>query len=468
MARGEPSVQQPGSPDGGARDEIVPINRLHLDLANFRHEQVGSEADAIATLCGSEQVAQLAEDIGQRGSLSPLDVLGVVPMRDSPGHFMAVEGNRRTCALIVTADPMRAPAHMRAKFQQIQERGNFPSAVKVHVFPDKAAAKPWIDLRHLGPQEGVGVKSWNATQKTRAAGGNSKTSAGDNVLAVSVLDRLVEQGLLNKDERKKVSVSTITRYLSSPVVREIFGLDSRNELIYTHATEEVDAALLRLVRDSIVPQTDGNFRVNSRSNVEERTEYASALKAEGATPSTRLDAPGPPPNPGATRAITREKAERKRRNAPNPDTRHSLIPNDFKIPINDCVLRRLRDEATTLPVEDYSFSANFLLRALVERVLSEYVKQCGRWRDGMKSHQLTQACAEELKKVGAPRDIQTVIEQAGGNQNTPFNLYSLGHAVHGVTIPVGRDLKRYFDTWRPVLDFIIDQLHGGKVLRHES
>lgn len=458
MAADKRSDHDLGTADAEAYDQVVPINRLHLDLANFRHEQVHDETQAITTLCGSEQVVALAEDISRRG-LSPLDVIGVVPMVNSPGHFVTVEGNRRTCALIVTADPSRAPTHLRPKFEQIRNGGNFPNAIKVHVFPNKAAAKSWIDLRHLGPQDGVGVKPWNATQKARAATGNRRTSAGDNALAVSVLDRLVEQGLLTKGERNKVPVSTITRYLSSPTVREVFGLSDRNALVYTHDAAEVDSVLLRLIRDSIDPQPDGKFRVHSRSNANERVQYAYALKAEGATPSTRLTEPAAPPGRGAANANAHTNPKQKTRNAPNPDARHSLVPSDFKVPIKDNVLARLRGEAVTLQVEDYSFSANFLLRAMVERTLSLLVKKHGKWRDDMTDGQLTQVCADQLKGLSAPRDILGVINKASGNKATPYNLHSLGFAVHGGSIPTGQDLKRYFDTWRPVLDFILGHLH---------
>lgn len=154
----------------------------------------------------------------------------------------------------------------------------------------------------------------------------------------------------------------------------------------------------------------------------------------------------------------RAKASPKQRNAPNPDARRYLIPTDFVVPIKDNVMRRLRGEAASLDVEDYSFCANFLLRAVVERALGLLVKKRGKWREGMTDGQLMQACVKELQEMGAPRNVSEVLGKAAGSTETPYSLHSLGFAIHGGSIPTGRDLKRYFDTWRPVLDYVLGSL----------
>lgn len=56
----------------------------------------------------------------------------------------------------------------------------------------------------------------------------------------------------------------------------------------------------------------------------------------------------------------------------------------------------------------------------------------------------------------------TNIEKASGDQNTGHGLHSLGHAVHGGTFPTAIDLKRHFDTWRPSLDAMLEDLSKPK------
>lgn len=443
-------------------DRLISVNRLHLNLANPRHEPASSESEAIARLCDSELIAELAQDIAQRGSLSPLEVLGVMPMPGNPGHFISLEGNRRTCALIVAADPGRAPASIRSQLKRITADASLPKQVKAHVFPSEAEAKQWIDLRHLGQQGGAGTKDWDPTQQNRATGGNTKTSARDNTLSVRVLDRLVARGLLTPEQRRLVSVSTITRYLGTPAVRAILGLGSHQELIYTHDHNEVDRALVRLVIDSIERANDGSYRVNSRTDSAARLKYVNELKASGDAPVTPLGQPehAPPPTKVSRQAESARGSQK--RSAAHPDKRKSLIPSNFPISFPDPVLSRLRHEGLNLPLSDYSFSGNYILRALVEQTMTLFAKKRGKWNENMTDAGLQQACASELKAMGVTGKALSVVQRAAGNNATPYSLHSLGHAVHGGSIPAATDLKKYFDTWRPSLEAMLSALTKDK------
>jgi hypothetical protein len=438
-------------------DKLVPVSRVHLSLTNPRHEPVGSETEAIQSLCNDEFVAELAQDIARRGSLSPLEILGVVPMKGNPGHYIALEGNRRACALIVLADPTRAPARYREQLRRISKQATIPTQLKVHVFPRAEDARQWIELRHLGQQGGIGTRDWNPTQQARAVGENTRTSARANTLALAVLDRLVEKGLLENEERKSVSITTLTRYLGTPGVRAIIGLGSNTELIYTHDADEVDRALLQLVRDSIERQKDGTFKVHSRTDSKQRVAYANKLKAAGQSPTTPIDKPAPPPKASKSDARTAT-----RRSSPHPARRTTLFDRSFAITHRDRALLRLRDEAIRLQVDEFEFSANYLLRALVEQVMMLFAKSRGKWRDRLTDQALTHVCAEELAKIGAPGRVLKTIRQAAGSAEQPISLQSLGHAAHGGTIPAAKDLKAYADTWEPVLVEMLTAMNPKK------
>jgi hypothetical protein len=439
-------------------DQLVPISRLHLDLENYRHDPVESEARAIAKLCKTEQIVELAQDISERGSLSPLEVLGVVPLKGHPGHFISVEGNRRTCALIVTNDPDRAPESAQAQLRRIAKKSRPPDQIKVHVFATKDDAKQWIDLRHLGAQNGAGTREWDATQKARSAGGNSKTTARDNNLSVLVLDRLVARGMLSAEQRQQVAVSTITRYLGTPGVRAVLGLGSNRELVYTHDPDEVDNALLRVVLDSIESNRNGTYDVHSRTDSRDRLLYVNKLKSSGAAPSTPLDAPRAPPRPTRATSASPSATERGKRSAVHPDKRKSLIPSGFAISNRDPVLGRLRKEGLKLDVAEYSFCANYILRALLEQTMTLFAKKQGVWKQGITDQALTQACAKALVSCGVTGKAATVAQKAAGSTDTPYSLHSLGHAVHGGSIPTADSLKRHFDTWKPALEAMLARI----------
>jgi hypothetical protein len=439
---------------GALGDLTIPVSRLHLSLTNPRHEAVGSEADAIAHLCDEELIEELARDIASRGALSPLEVLGVIEMPGNKGHFIALEGNRRTCALILLADPERAPKKFQASLKRIATKANAPKNVKVHVFADAAEAKQWIELRHLGQQGGAGMKSWDTDQKTRAAGGVTKASARANDLALAVLDRLEKRGLITKQQRKQVSLSTVTRYVGTPGVRAILGLGSASELLYTHSHDDVDRGLQRLVLDSIEPGADGKYPVHSRSDSNDRQTYAHDLKSQGYTPTGSATAPTPPPKP--TKVVAPRGSGRRSANSINS---RRLLDRSFVVPpsVKDAVLISLRDEALNLPLEEFRFSGNYLLRALVERILILFAKKKHRLQSKMSDDDLLRACHEELEKSSAPTAVLNTLNQAR-NKSQGHSLHSLGHAVHGGAIVPARDTKARFHTWEPVLVEILGKL----------
>jgi len=440
-------------------DRRIPVSRLHLNLANPRHEPARSEEEAIALLCDTELVAELAKDIVERGALSPLEVFGVIPMPGNPGHYVSVEGNRRTCALIIANDPARAPESVRPQLRALAAHANLPSEVRAHVFTGEEEAQQWIQLRHLGGQGGAGTKDWDPTQQNRAAGGNKKSAAHANTLSVNVLDRLVARGVLSPEERKDVNLTTVTRYLGTPGVRAILGLGSSKELVYTHDVDEVDGALIHLVRDSLAPLENGTYKVNSRTNSSERINYANELKSMGIAPATHLQQPQAAPIPVKLSSTGRSTAsEPTKRSAVNPDMRRRLVPADFRVGIKDPALLRLRKEATELEISNFPLCGNYLLRAIIEQILVLYAKSSNIHRQRMTDAALTQACAEQLRKTGVTGRALTNIEKAAGATNTGHSLHSLGHTVHAGTFPTAVDLKRHFDTWRPSLEAILQQL----------
>ncbi|MFI8573493.1 hypothetical protein ACIGEO_18540 [Stenotrophomonas bentonitica] len=440
-------------------DNVIPISKLHLNLSNPRHEPAESEEQAIARLCISEQIVELARDIVQRGALSPLEVFGVIPMPGNPGHYISVEGNRRTCALIVLNDPKRAPEGIQSQLRGLASRAILPKTVRAHVFSDEAQAQQWIQLRHLGGQGGAGTKDWDPTQQYRAAGGNAKSKAHANTLSVNVLDRLVARGALSPDERKKVNLTTLTRYLGTPGVRAIIGLGSNRDIVYTHDVDEVDATLLHLVNDSLKPQQDGSFRVNSRTDSTERINYANELKAKGVAPVSHLPQPQAAPAPSPLRPVSENSTPAaKKRSAVHPELRKQLVPSSFTVTLKDPVLLRLRKEALELELKTFSFCGNYLLRAIVEHILTLYAKKKNVYREGMTDAALTHACALQLKSAGVSGKALTNIEKAAGSVNSGHSLHSLGHTVHGGTFPTETDLKRHFDTWRPSLEAMLAAL----------
>jgi hypothetical protein len=439
---------------------VIDIKRLHLNPENPRHSPMERQPETIKALYSSEEVQSLARDIANRGALSPLDVIGVYEMPDQPGHFVTLEGNRRTCALILLVDPARAPTLDARTYLESVSRGRYvPTKVQCFVFATKEAADQWIDLRHLGAQAGIGTKSWSPGQQANAlsrrnGGGPAKAAARQNLLAHAVLIRLRDSGLITPEQHQATSLTTIARYLTTPAVRTLVGLAHHERLEYTHDPAEVDGALQHLVLDSLERRSGENkLRVTSRSNADGRRAYAHGLAAEGVAPSLLLSSPAAPPaiNTQATKLVRPVSVR-------NPNLETRLLTKTFTINNDDKVLGYLRQEMLELKVADHVFACNYLLRAFIERVMTLFVTKVGAHRDKMSDRDLTQACAREIRTAGANRAAYDIVNKAGSNDSTPYNLACLGAAIHGGHIPTQRDLVNYSHTWQPALRFMLDYM----------
>lgn len=429
------------------RDNI-PLARLHLDAENPRHDPIADEDKIISQLFRSEQVLAVMKDIAAKGGVSPLDRIGVIEMEDNPGHYIVVEGNRRACALKVLHDPHKAPTPaLRNSVTAFAKEATVPSKLSVVVFRDRETARPWLSLRHLGLQGGAGIRPWNNEQKTRFARG-----ASPDHLALAVLDRAVESGWINREDRKRIGLTTLTRYLGNPVVRAALGLGDRTNLVFTHNHEEVDAALRQFVKDAL-PTPDGKPPlVNSRTRSADWRAYGQSLHARGIAPRTQLPAPVEPPAPNRA-------GGRKQRNPRSPDDRATVPPSTFVVAHKDKALQRLMNELRALkPDEGFVYSTNYLVRAVVERVMVLYAKKGNFYQSKMADNALMRKCHEALEAAGVPTTELKNLRVAYSNQDATHSLDTLGAAVHAAHLPTRRQLIAVWDNLEPVLKHMLDRL----------
>lgn len=425
----------------------VPLTRLHLDPENPRHDPIHDEDKIIAQLFGAEKALAVVKDIADKGAISPLDRIGVIEMKDLPGHYIVVEGNRRTCALKVLLDPRKAPnSKLRAAIEALQPKSKLPSKVPVVVFRNRETAEPWLRLRHLGEQAGAGTRPWDPDAKNRFARG-----ATPDKLALAVLDRAQEAGWIDAANRKKIALTTLTRYLSNPVVRAALGLASRSELQFTHEPTEVDTALKSFVSDAI-PSAEGETVLSSRSRLADRVAYAQSLQQRGIAPRTSLPAPIVPPQPVKT-------TKKNGRNPRHPDDRPCVVTAAFVAKHGDKNLQRILTELRTLKPDDgYVFSVNYLVRAALERIMVLYAQKHGFHKSGLPDHMLVKACHEHLEQNGVSANQVKVMRVAASNKDIFYSLDTLGSAVHGAHLPTRKGLIAAWDNWEPCLRLLLDRM----------
>lgn len=264
---------------------IEPIAALDLLLnrENPRHEPKRNQPEIIEYLLGDEQVYNLARHISANG-MNPLEIIAV--FADEEGNLIVAEGNRRICALQLLLDPDKAPSEQRSRFRALAKNGHFPEDVLAAKFDDYELARPWLKILHDGEQDGVGRRRWRTEQKARFTQ-RSNTST----LAVKLLDYAIETGIISKEEKDSISLTTMTRYLENPGVRGALGIGTtptNPDVKIEVPSDRFGPILARFIEDA------RTGILHSRSKTPEWKAYATEIErefktSEGRTPAAPLD-----------------------------------------------------------------------------------------------------------------------------------------------------------------------------------
>jgi len=425
----------------------VRLDRLLMDSENPRHEPLSSEPEIIAWLVKNEAVLPLAKTIVEMGDLSPLENVGVYPHPTKRGYYVVAEGNRRVCALTLLRDPDRSPTTtLKRTFSALRDSTTYalPHEIEVAVFDSEQAALPWKTLRHSGEQGGAGTRKWKALQIARNLKKVGQATA-DNA-AIELMDYAEASGIITRDQREKIPLTTVTRHISNPVLRDALGLASAKEFTIQAPVEQVDKALQVFLADAF-PANGNEPAVNSRNKKQDIETYAAKLRSDGHAITTRLAA-----------AFTPKPTVRKRtRHNRSPNDRNRVVPRDFVANIKNRALKRIFDELRNIPISgdpDFPFAANYLMRAFIELLVNAYAKDHGLSLSG-KVHDVAKRCIEALQNDAA---LQT---NAGGKAKLTEQLkawrvlygdvdswlspHTMGSGVHGNMVPTQRDLVARWD-----------------------
>ena len=257
--------------------QTILVENLDLDLENPRHEKATTPEAAITHLVEKEKVVELALDIAKKGGINPMDLLGVFKRKGSskPEIYIAAEGNRRVCALMLLHDPEKLPkgVYERAKKIRALETAAalnpVPKQVNCIVFNSKNDALPWIALMHIADQDGRARKRWSPDQQSRAM-----NDQGRNSDAMQILDIAERYGLIEKADRE-LRLTTVQRYLSNPAMRVALAIERQKDKslatnILPIEFQKVFEAFLEDIRSD---------KLSSRANSADVVKYATTLMA---------------------------------------------------------------------------------------------------------------------------------------------------------------------------------------------
>lgn len=431
----------------------IAIDQIYLDNNNPRHEPIASEPEIIAHLIKHESVKQLARNIATSGGTSPLERMGVVPHPTITGAYVSAEGNRRLCALKLLADPDKADTEANKKyFRDLSNQVGRLNTLEVVIFPSSQEVRPWMSLRHEGEQDGVGTRQWNSQQKARFNASGDKPK-NPNIQATQLIDYARRYNLLTPQELAKISVTTVTRFLSNPVFRDTLGLQDNKTLTITVPQREFDRAVTRFLTDALNPESG----VHSRTDADERKAYAEKLRAEGEAPITRGQKPNDlnaTPEPAPSQA---EGGGTRRRNNKSPDDRDVVIPKAFGARINDPILKRLYDELRELHAGTFSFAATYLLRAVIERMTVLFLTKRG-GKNPQALHAKLTSMADILQTDGLTEGKLKFLRAIASEKDNRYSPDTIGHFVHGGAIPTRENAIRMWDSLEEVIRHVLKEI----------
>ena len=435
--------------------KLIPLENIYLNPENPRHEPKEAEKETIDTLLNNEEVYGLAKNISQKGQLSPMDLLGLVPHAQVEGAYTCIEGNRRVCALKLLTDPDKAPTeHERRRFRKLQSQAGkgIPNEIPSVVFENDEDYNEWIELRHGGAQDGAGLRPWDALQKARHA----QSQSGTKNLALELIEYAILKGIIENKQKKGI-LTTINRMLSTPQVRDSMGITSAKELEIDCDIDEFNTVLKKLFEDAI----SGHKLVNSRTNKDDRKDYADLLRKEGYSPKSRGGVKYDPKSfssteHGSDSSNSDNESDKQTKNKGGGKARHErkhLIPSDIKsIKHDDPVLGRLIKEGHSIDVESYCFSSIYLLRAIIECSVEIFLKANDKSFSNMDKLHSKIGFAREILSSNSNNDskVLRVLGQMSANNKThEMTPYTIGGFVHGQLIPTKNEIITKWDNFEP-------------------
>ena len=218
----------------------IAVADLLLDEQNPRLPDEHTTQQAVYLALAKQQgqkLLRLAEDIMKQGSVDPTTLTAVVPTTDSRRRYKVVEGNRRVLAL----KAIETPSIVRSEYSTSDQKkwnelcarfGEAPiDKITCVIFDSEESARHWVELRHTGANDGVGVVEWDANEKDRW-----KARHGSRQPAGQVIDFVDRVGGVEPGNAK--ILTNVNRLIVSKPVAEALGIEIIKGTVHSHYSAE--------------------------------------------------------------------------------------------------------------------------------------------------------------------------------------------------------------------------------------
>ena len=358
------------------------IDELLLDLDNPRLGSASSQSEALANIVtlNPGHFQNLMASIRDDG-LDPGDSFYVV--RSGDGHdFVVLEGNRRLSALKVLSNPdVLAGTDLPEgrKKPLVREANGFIRSevepIRCVRFDDREQANDWIRRRHTGVAGGEGRITWKPLEIQRFSG---------DYTTIDVINFVGRNAGYSKEEWEHAQSAlgggkstNLTRLLESAAGQSHLGIKVETEPSRKTPLLAADPKwaleVLRRIVDDILKGDVDSRRLNRATDIEK---YFANLPAElQPGPSTTVTAPEAFRDIGLPGSRVKPPQKLPLKSRPAPRTRKTLAPKKHPFDTTKSTkLGMLLKEAGTLDVGKFPLSSAFVLRAVVELAVNDYLK----------------------------------------------------------------------------------------------
>ena len=355
----------------------IPVSDLLLDPKNARLGEELPSQQAIYHALAQQQgrrFINLADDVVRFG-LDPTTLLAVVATSDRRKRYKVLEGNRRVLALkaldtpsIVFSAFLAAADQRRLNELAAKYALNPRDPVDCVLFDTEEEAAHWIELRHTGANEGVGLAEWDANEKDRYRARHGVRKPAGQIL--DFLDKVLpsSQGPV---ANPKVMTS-ITRLIGTPAVRESLGIAFvEGQVVSQYPTAEVVKGLSKMVGDL----KSGKVRVGDIYHEENRLDYIKSFSRKDLPVKSKAFKDGPVnlEDLAAGNVTPVATAPKKPRKSKAATARTTLIPSTCSINPSHPRISAIYNELLNINADQYPNACAVLLRVFLELSIDDEI-----------------------------------------------------------------------------------------------
>jgi hypothetical protein len=436
----------------------VPLSDLLFDLRNPRlPEPLKTQQEYALTLAAQKPSAllRLAKDILDYG-LDPTTIPAVVATDDQHKRYKVLEGNRRVLAIRALETPaLVAPALSEMDRKRLTQYAEKYAAeplktVSCVLFDTEEEAQHWIELRHTGQNEGVGLVEWGSDEQDRY-----RARQGTRSPEGQIIDFVERHGNLSPAARasKRGIRSSLKRLISTPQVREKLGIDlADGKVTAQFSKDEMGRVLTNVVEDL----KSGKLPTKVIYDAQDRIKYANSLTGS-AVPKAVTKLPAPvtldtlATAKPAKAVVPRERPRRK------PTTRTSLIPRACQLSIDPPRINAIYTELLAASVDQYPNACSVLFRVFVELSVDHYLKQKNLMTPALSNDPLAKrmkTAASNLHKSNKiDSDLLKAVERIGSSKFTlAASTVTMNQYVHNQYVfPQPTELRTAWDEIQPFM-----------------